>query len=146
MIMLIGPVGAGKTSLINVLQHNCRKAEKTQSICFSNGMIDTPGEYAQMPRFYSSLAVTAAQAKLIMMVQAAVDFRQVLPPGFAGMFNKPVVGVVTKIDLDGADKHMAAERLQQAGVRERFFYVSAHSGEGIAEIMDFLLKGGANSG
>ncbi|MGL5514876.1 MAG: EutP/PduV family microcompartment system protein, partial [Sporomusa sp.] len=52
--MLVGPVGAGKTSLINALNQNCNKAEKTSSISFSDGAIDTPGEYAQMPRFYSA--------------------------------------------------------------------------------------------
>jgi ethanolamine utilization protein EutP len=142
MIMLIGPVGAGKTSLLNALQHNCRKAQKTQSICFSSGMIDTPGEYTQMPRFYSSLAVTAVEAKLVIMIQDASDFRAVLPPGFASMFPRPVVGVVTKIDRDGANREKAKERLLQAGVREAIFYVSAHTGEGLAEVIQFLAERG----
>ncbi|WP_325535763.1 EutP/PduV family microcompartment system protein [Sporomusa sp.] len=140
MIMLVGPVGAGKTSLINVLNKSCRKAEKTSSICFSDGAIDTPGEYAQIPRFYSALAVTATNAEIVLMVQDATDFRIALPPGFAAMFPRPVVGVVTKIDAPGANQEDAKLRLFQAGIKEPFFCVSAYTGAGLAELTDYLVR------
>lgn len=139
MIMLVGPVGAGKTSLINALNQDCSKAEKTSSICFNDGSIDTPGEYAQMPRFYTALAVTATNAKLVLMVQDASDSRITLPPGFAAMFPQPVVGVVTKIDAPGADQEQAKQRLLEAGIQEPFFCVSAHTGAGLAELTEFLV-------
>lgn len=141
-IMLIGPVGAGKTSLLNALQGNGRKAEKTQSICFAGKMIDTPGEYAQIPRFYSALMVTAAEAKLVIMVQDAADFRASLPPGFASIFPCPVVGVATKIDSPAANKEKAKQRFQLAGVKEPYFYVSAHTGEGLSDLTGFLAERG----
>ncbi|MGL5512731.1 MAG: EutP/PduV family microcompartment system protein [Sporomusa sp.] len=140
MIMLVGPVGAGKTSLINALKQNCKKAEKTSSISFSDGAIDTPGEYAQMPRFYSALAVTATEARLVIMVQDATDLRATLPPGFAAMFPRPVVGVVTKIDAAGADRERAKHGLVQAGIKAPFFEVSAHTGAGLAELSDYLMR------
>lgn len=140
MIMLVGPVGAGKTSLIHAIQDDSRKAEKTLSICFTDGAIDTPGEYAQMPRFYSALAVTATKASLVVMVHDATDRRIKLPPGFAGMFPRPVVGVVTKIDAPGADQEHAKLRLRQAGIKEPFFCVSAHTGEGLAEFTEYLVR------
>ena len=139
MIMLVGPVGAGKTSLIHALNEDSCKAEKTSSICFNDGSIDTPGEYAQMPRFYSALAVTATNAKLVLMVQDATDSRITLPPGFAAMFPRPVVGVVTKIDAPGADQEQAKLRLRQAGIQEPFFCVSAHTGAGLSELKDYLI-------
>ena len=138
--MLVGPVGAGKTSLIHALNNNCRKAEKTSSICFTDGAIDTPGEYAQMPRFYSALAVTASDAELVVMVQDATDSRITLPPGFAAMFPRTVVGVVTKIDVSGADQEQAKLRLRQAGIQEPFFCVSAHTGAGLAELTAYLTR------
>ena len=70
-VMLVGPVGVGKTSLIHALQKDSQKAQKTQSICFYDGAIDTPGEYAQIPRFYSALMVTAMQASVVVIVQDA---------------------------------------------------------------------------
>ena len=138
--MLVGPVGAGKTSLINALGDNCRQAEKTSTICFSDGAIDTPGEYAQMPRFYSALAVTATAATVVLMVQDATDSRITLPPGFAAMFPRPVVGVVTKIDAPGADWEEAKRRLFQAGIQEPFFCVSAYTGAGLTELTEYLLR------
>ncbi|SMC34497.1 EutP/PduV family microcompartment system protein [Sporomusa malonica] len=140
MIMLVGPVGAGKTSLINALNQDCRKAEKTSSICFCDGAIDTPGEYAQMPRFYSALAVTATEAKMVLMVQDATDIRITLPPGFAAMFPRPVVGVVTKIDAPGADQERAKLRLLEAGIQEPFFYVSAYTGAGLADLTEYFVR------
>lgn len=139
MIMLVGPVGAGKTSLIHALNEEACKAEKTSSICFHDGSIDTPGEYAQMPRFYSALAVTATNAQLVLMVQDATDSRITLPPGFAAMFPRPVVGVVTKIDAPGADQEQARLRLKQAGIQEPFFCVSAYTGAGLHELKDYLI-------
>lgn len=142
MIMIIGPVGAGKTSLMNAINQNCLKTEKTQSICFDGGMIDTPGEYAQIPRFYGALMVTATQAKLVIMVQDSTNFRISLPPGFAGMFPRPVIGVITKIDVAGSDHVKAQHYLKQAGVKEPYFFVSAKSGAGIAQLTNYLRERG----
>lgn len=138
--MLVGPVGAGKTSLIHMLQKDCRKAEKTQSIHFSDGAIDTPGEYAQIPRFYSALMVTAMEASIVVVVQDATDLKITLPPGFASMFSRPVIGVVTKIDVPGVDKSKAKSRLLQVGVKEPVFFVSSHTGEGLDELVEYFAK------
>jgi len=142
MIMLVGPVGAGKTSLLHALQHSVSKAEKTQTILFCDGGIDTPGEYAQIPRFYSALMVTAAEAKLILLVQAANDCRVLLPPGFVSMFSRPVVGVITKDDLPEGNREKAKLRLKEAGVREQIFAVSAFTGAGLAELVTHISERG----
>ena len=138
--MLVGPVGAGKTSLIKALHNDSGRAAKTQSIEFSDGAIDTPGEYAQIPRFYSALMVTAAEASLILVLQDASRCDATLPPGFAGMFARPVVGVVSKIDDPLANRDRAAARLREAGAGKPIFYVSAHTGEGLNELMDYLQR------
>lgn len=142
-IMLIGPVGVGKTTLVHALNHDCRKAEKTQSVCFCDGAIDTPGEYTQIPRFYSALLVTAMQASVVVLVLDAVDRRITLPPGFSCMFSRKVIGVVTKVDLPEADRDNAMARLRQAGVKEPIFFVSAKTGEGLEELLGYFQKGGA---
>ena len=141
--MLVGPVGVGKTSLVKALQNDSGRAEKTQSIQFTDGAIDTPGEYAQIPRFYSALMVTAAEAKMILLVQDASEMKVSLPPGFAGMFSRPVVGIVSKVDSPKADRERAIRRLREAGVSNKIFCVSAYTGEGLSELMDYLAEGGA---
>ncbi|MDO7787833.1 EutP/PduV family microcompartment system protein [Desulforamulus aquiferis] len=142
MIMVVGPIGTGKTSLLNALQQNGQKAVKTQSISYVNGSIDTPGEYVQMPRFYSSLTVTAAEAKIVLVVQDATDTKVSLPPGFISLLIRPVVGVITKIDLPGANREKAKALLKQAGIKEPYFYVSAHTGAGLPELIAYLRERG----
>ncbi len=140
-VMLVGAVGAGKTSLIHTLQKDCRIAEKTQSIQFTDGAIDTPGEYAQIPRFYSALMVTAMQASIVVVVQDATDVKVTLPPGFSGMFSRPVIGVVTKIDVPGIDREKAKARLLAVGVKEPIFFVSSRTGEGMDELVAYFGEG-----
>lgn len=141
-VMLIGPVGAGKTSLIHALQKDSRRVEKTQSIRFCDGAIDTPGEYAQIPRFYSALMVTAMEASKVVIIQDATDLKVSLPPGFAAMFSRPVIGVVTKIDVPGIDRVKVKSRLLQVGVKEPIFFISAHTGEGLDELVEYIEEGG----
>ena len=47
IIMLIGPSAAGKTTLIQRLQHEELKYDKTQAVEYVGDFIDTPGEYMQ---------------------------------------------------------------------------------------------------
>jgi len=141
-VMLVGPVGVGKTSLIHALQKDPNRVEKTQSICFYDGAIDTPGEYAQIPRFYSALMVTAMQASIVVIIQDGTDLKVSLPPGFAAMFNRPVIGVVTKIDTIGIDRVKVKSRLFEVGIKEPIFFVSAHTGEGLDDLIEYLAEGG----
>jgi len=143
--MLVGPVGAGKTSLIHALQKDSRRVEKTQSIRFYDGAIDTPGEYAQIPRFYSALMVTAMEASKVVIIQDATDMKVSLPPGFAAMFSRPVIGVVTKIDVPGVDRVKVKSRLLQVGVKEPIFFISAHTGEGLDKLIEYFAKGRCKS-
>lgn len=139
-VMFVGAVGAGKTSLIHALEHSDRQAEKTQCILFHEGAIDTPGEYAQIPRFYSALLVTAAEAAAVVIVQDATDARPTLPPGFAGLFPRQIIGVVTKIDIPGIHREQARLRLYESGVQEPIFFVSAVTGEGLSELIDYIAE------
>jgi ethanolamine utilization protein, EutP len=139
-IMVAGPVGVGKTSLIHALQKSDTVVRKTQAIHFIGGAIDTPGEYTQIPRYYSALLVTSAEVDFVLLLSDAATPAANLPPGFARMFAKPVVGVITKIDLPHADKAKAANFLLQAGVTAPIFPVSALSGEGVGELHHFLTE------
>jgi ethanolamine utilization protein EutP len=145
-LMTIGPVGAGKTSLIHALSWEPgRTPQKTQSICFHATAIDTPGEYCQIPRFYPALLITAMEAAALLIIQDATRCMFSLPPGFAGMFARPVVGVITKMDLPGADAARAKACLKQAGVKEPIFCVSARTGEGLFELKHYLTERGWNN-
>ncbi len=138
-IMLIGKVGCGKTSLNQALHQQDIDYKKTQAILYNDNVIDTPGEFVENRRFYSALLVTANQCDIVGMVQDAVSSTSMYPPGFSSIFSRPVIGIVSKIDL-GGDPDQAASFLRRAGART-IIKTSAVNGEGVEEIRKILKEG-----
>ncbi len=137
--ILIGKTSAGKTTLCQCVNHEALKYHKTQSIQLVNDqMIDTPGEYLERRSFWDALLVTAADADVIMLVQDATEDTSMFPPGYAGQFPKPVVGVITKRDT-ATDKQIedARKYLEIAGTKN-IFPVSSMTGEGVADLVGYL--------
>ena len=94
-IILIGRSAAGKTTLCQRMNNEELKYHKTQTIEVVNQtMIDTPGEYLQRMWFRGALMVTAADADIIVFVQAATDTMNWFPPAYNTQFGKPAVGVI----------------------------------------------------
>lgn len=137
--ILIGRTSAGKTTLCQCINHEALKYHKTQTVqLVSDRMIDTPGEYLERRAFWGALLVTAADADVIMLVQDATEDTSMFPPGYAGLFPKPVVGVITKRDI-ATDKQIedAKKKLEIAGVKN-IFPVSSMTGEGVADLVEYL--------
>ncbi|MEL7565344.1 MAG: EutP/PduV family microcompartment system protein [Dehalobacterium sp.] len=137
-LMIIGPSGAGKTTLSRALTGSKGKVQKTQMIDFVDRYIDTPGEYLEIPRFYKALFVTSQQADIVIMVVPADKYRIYIPEGLAQAFPRPVIGVINKIDLAGADIHAAAGVLNRTGVKEPYFHILASTGQGLSRLKSYL--------
>lgn len=133
-LMVMGRIGAGKSTLLKALEGGEDPVRKTQMVEFRSGVIDTPGEYAEIPSFHHHLISTAMQAAAVLVVQDAVAERPALPPGFCRMFPVPVLGVVTKIDRPDAQPERAERHLQYCGVDGPYLRVSALTGEGLDEL------------
>lgn len=129
--IVIGPSGAGKTSLCNALTNKPGIVKKTQAIEFIGDFIDTPGEYVNYSSFYPRLFVSCQQAELVIFLIAADQKEQMLPQDFARAFFRPVIGVVNKIELQDADEKRARDILSYAGVEEPYFFVSVYTGQGL---------------
>ena len=140
-MILIGKVGSGKTTLINAMLANKADSLKTQALAFYDSFIDTPGEYLELRSMYKALIVTSAEADVIGLVQACGDGDMRIPPMFASIFPKEVVGIMTKTDTarKPEDFRMVREILSGAGVT-RVFEVSALTGDGISDLADFITK------
>ncbi|PID50966.1 MAG: hypothetical protein CR980_00885 [Propionibacteriales bacterium] len=123
-ILLVGSIGCGKTSFRQQLQdlpiqYSKTQAiealpiqySKTQAIEAMAGVIDTPGEYLEMGRYNHALMLASYDVDLVVLMHAATSKDTRYPPGFASMFNRRVLGVVTKIDL--------VPRFRVAQARER---------------------------
>jgi len=136
--MIIGAVGAGKSSLVRALFGNPEPARKTQSLEYADWVIDTPGEYSENPLFYRSLMATSFEAALIVLAHDATRERNYFPPGFAGGFPVPAIGVITKIDRPDADVPKAAQMLRSSLPEGEIFAVSSVTMEGMERLRRHL--------
>ncbi|WML28979.1 EutP/PduV family microcompartment system protein [Neobacillus sp. OS1-32] len=138
-IILIGKTGSGKTTLCQKLHGKVVEYQKTQTINPFEHAIDTPGEYIENRFYYKALIVTAADADVIVLVQDCTEEDSFFPPSFAAVFPKPIIGIVTKIDLANNKRQVKAaeEHLQIAGA-EKLFHTSVSTGKGIEELRKYL--------
>ncbi|MCI6034170.1 EutP/PduV family microcompartment system protein [Fusobacterium varium] len=117
-IMLIGRTGSGKTTLTQKLNGEEIKYKKTQAVSYKSKIIDTPGEYVENKMYYKSLLVISAEAKTIVLIQAANDKDTLFPPKFSTMFpRKEIIGLITKKDLV-EDTEKSERILLEAGATE----------------------------
>ncbi|HEY3423414.1 MAG TPA: EutP/PduV family microcompartment system protein [Negativicutes bacterium] len=133
-ILLIGGIGAGKTTLKQKLLNKTLIYLKTQALDYSSIFIDCPGEYLEIPRYYHVLIDAASGAIEVWALHDATRRTCPFPPNFALAFRKPVIGIVTKVDHDAAYPDIAENNLSKAGITGRIYQVSAKDGIGIAEL------------
>ena len=135
-LLLIGKTGCGKTTLVQRINGKALKYEKTQMLSYYDNMLDTPGEYMENRALYKALIVSSYDCDVIGMIQAVDDERSIFPPNFSTAFTKPVIGIVSKSDLDG-DYFRAEEILKEAGA-EKIFFISSYDNEGIDKLYEYL--------
>ena len=132
-LMVVGPVGAGKSSLLKALDLGETLVRKTQALTYLGEAIDTPGEMLTLPRYYNALILNSARARLVLMVMDG-SRPTPLPARLALALKAPVWGVVSKVDLADSERLIRAEAaLAQAGA-DRFFRISALTGAGLDEL------------
>lgn len=134
-VLLIGGVGAGKTTLKQRLMNEAQVYRKTQMLEFKGLFIDCPGEYLQMPTYYRVLIDSSHRVDEVWALQDASNRRTLFPPNFAKVFKKPVVGIITKIDRSDAAPELAEKYLRQAGVVAPILQISAREGTGIEPLV-----------
>ncbi|MBK9442503.1 MAG: ethanolamine utilization protein EutP [Comamonadaceae bacterium] len=139
--MLIGEIGAGKTTLFNLLFGKDEEARKTQVMEFEGSSgIDTPGEYFSHPRLYHALITMAADVERLVYVHPADQFDCRLPFGLLEVYaGKTVDAIVTKMDLPGADLVRVTALLRQAGIAGQIFPVASNDPVAIEYIRRHLL-------
>lgn len=144
--VLMGAVGAGKTSLSNALRGVDEPARKTQAVEFAaDGSIDTPGEFFSHPRLYHALITTTVDAEILVYVHAADDMECRLPSGLLDVYGeRRLIGVITKIDLPDANLPAVRKLLQDNGIQE-IFEVSTVSKAGLEVLAEMLYPDGGEA-
>lgn len=136
-ILLVGRSEAGKTTLTQALKGKEIKYHKTQYINNYDVIIDTPGEYAENRTLGRALILYSYEADVVGLLMSAMEDYSLYSPNLASMATREVVGIVTQIDRPGARIDLATMWLELAGCK-KIFYVSSVTGEGVADILDYL--------
>lgn len=136
-IALMGRSEAGKTTLTQALRGENIHYHKTQYVNHYDVVIDTPGEYAQCKHLGYALALYSYEADVIGLLLSADEPYSLYPPNCTCMVNREVIGIVTKINDEGANPERAGRWLKLTGCR-KIFYVDSKTGEGIPQLLGYL--------
>jgi ethanolamine utilization protein EutP len=136
-IMFIGKIGSGKTTLCQILHDEEVIEKKTQSLEFFDYAVDTPGEYSENRMYYKALIVTSADVDTIAFVQSTEQNECIYPPGFATLFTKKTIGIVTKTDLYPKNIKNAEECLKLAGLK-KIYRVNSKDIDSIRRLEKYL--------
>ncbi len=117
-ILLVGKTGSGKTSLIQSFQGREVVYRKTQAITFDGIFVDSPGEFLENRRLLPALLTSSTNCNTVALIQDATANSSSFSPGFAAMFNRRVIGIVTKTDKESSCPERAEGFLRRAGVKE----------------------------
>lgn len=137
-LLLIGTVGSGKTTLMQAMQNQEITYHKTQSVNAGESIVDTPGEYLDLGVYKFVLQLHSNSCDEIAIVHSATEPRLRIPPGFVSYFTKPVIGVITKIDIAPPEGVERARRfLELAGIKT-ILPISAVTGQGMDEFLTYV--------
>lgn len=138
-MIILGNVSCGKTTLCQRLFGQDINYKKTQAVELVGDAIDTPGEYIQNKKLCRALITTAADADRILILQDATDSVCMFSPGMNSMFQKPMLGVITKTDLvENPEQLEQAEGLLRLAGADIVFKVSGLTGEGVEKLIEYL--------
>lgn len=139
-IIFVGKTGSGKTTLCQKLDQMEIEYKKTQSVELYDNSIDTPGEFMENRGFYNAIITTAVDAKIIAIVYDATQEENYIAPGFASIFCKDVIGIVTKINKATKEQIIrACEMLEIAGTN-KIFKIDTVGNMGLEPLFEYLKK------
>ena len=100
-IMVIGPRGCGKTTLVNYINDYDGPLRKTQDTIYGRETIDVPGAYIENAWMYKHMIALAQDAWCILLLLDQSRTAEVYSHGFARTFRCPVIGVIGVQGING---------------------------------------------
>lgn len=136
-IFLMGRSESGKTTLTQALKGEKIRYHKTQYTNAYDIIIDSPGEYAETKRCGVGLACFSFEADVQVLLMAADEPFPVFECNCNCWTNRPMIGVITRINSPKANVPMVMEWMRNS-CAERVFPVDSVTGEGIKEFLEYL--------
>lgn len=136
-LFLMGRSEAGKTSLTQALKGEELHYHKTQYTNTAEDTIDTPGEYAESKNIGLALACFSFEADVIAIVCAADEPFSVFEANCQCFVNRPLIGILTKVDSPYANVPMVRQWMVNSGC-DPIFEVNNVTREGITAVLDYL--------
>ena len=136
-LVLVGRSECGKTTLKQGLRGEKITYHKTQYVSQYDVLIDMPGEYAENLDLAHAIALYTSESDVVGICISATEPYSLYPPNVTPYANRDIFGVVTKTDHWAADVEQAHRWLELTGCK-RIFHVSAYTGEGVDDIVEFL--------
>ena len=137
-IMVIGPTGCGKTTLVNELNDYEGPLRRTQDMIYGKHTIDVPGSYIENAWMYKHVIAASQDASHVLILIEQSRCTEVYSHGFAKVFKCPVIGVITKCDLNSENKDLCLKQLNMIGIPETYFQISIPQRIGIEDLKKYL--------
>ncbi len=137
-IMVIGPTGCGKTTLVNALNDYDGPLRKTQNIIYGEKTMDVPGSYIENAWMYKHLISASQDASHVLILVDQSNHSDVYSPGFAKAFQCPVIGVITKCGLAEDKAETAIRKLKKLGIEEPYYQINVADGTGMTALKERL--------
>ena len=138
-LFLCGRSEAGKTTLTQAIKGENVHYVKTQYIKTWDITIDTPGEYAETKSLAMALGIFSFDSDVVGLLCGADEPYNLFDPAIVGVVNRPLIGIITKIDEPNANVPMVRQWLKEAGCEE-IFAVDSVTGRGIDELREYLMQ------
>ena len=138
-LFLCGRSEAGKTTLTQAINGEDVHYVKTQYIKTWDITIDTPGEYAETKSLAMALGIFSFDSDVVGLLCGADEPYNLFDPAIVGVVNRPLIGIITKIDEPNANVPMVRQWLEEAGCEE-IFAVDSVTGRGVEELREYLMK------
>lgn len=139
-IMVIGPKGCGKTTLVNWINGYEGPLRRTQDTIYGEKTIDVPSAYIENAWMYKHMIALAQDAWCMLLLVDQSRPVEVYSHGFAKAFRCPVIGVISKADTAPDNREVCVRQLENIGAVDPYFEISVPGGIGIEELKRYLTE------
>lgn len=141
-IMVVGPSRCGKTTVVNKFNDYEGPLRRTPDMIYGDKTIDVPGAYIENGWMYKHVIAASQDAAKVLILVDQSNPNEVYSPGFAKSFRCPVIGVITKCDLNPENEERCIKQLKETGVKEPYFHISFEKETGFEALKSYVFEKG----